>query len=78
MRFETQALLKQNELAPGLVPAVYHRDAENGARRYGIPGEHQVMRKPLVARKVFPKFAGHISTFLANTLFFTSDLYLTV
>ena len=35
------------------------------------------MRKPLVARQRFPNFADHISTFMARTLFFTSDLYLT-
>jgi 5-methylthioribose kinase len=35
------------------------------------------MRKPLVARQRFPLFVEHISTFLAQTLFFTSDLYLT-
>ncbi|MFN3330907.1 MAG: S-methyl-5-thioribose kinase, partial [Caldilinea sp.] len=37
----------------------------------------EVMRRPLVARKRFPNFADHISTFLARTLFFTSDFYLT-
>ena len=35
------------------------------------------MRKPLVARKRFPLFVEHITTFLANILFYTSDLYLT-
>jgi 5-methylthioribose kinase len=35
------------------------------------------MRKGLVARKRYPYFADHISTFLVNVLFFTSDLYLT-
>ena len=35
------------------------------------------MRKPLVARQRFPKFVDHITTFLARSLFFTSDLYLT-
>jgi 5-methylthioribose kinase len=34
------------------------------------------MRKPLVARKQFPLFTDHITTFMANTLFFTSDLFL--
>jgi 5-methylthioribose kinase len=40
-------------------------------------GSHEVMRKPLVARKRFPLFPEHIATFLANVLFKTSDLYLT-
>jgi 5-methylthioribose kinase len=77
MRFETQALLKHNELAPGLAPQVYHFDDEMSL----VVMEHlsglEVMRKPLVARKRFPHFADHISTFLARTLFFTSDFYLT-
>ncbi len=37
---------------------------------------HEIMRKPLVRRVKFPKFADQITTFLANTLFYTSDLYL--
>jgi 5-methylthioribose kinase len=40
-------------------------------------GHHEVMRKPLVARQKFPQFADHLSTFLANVLFRTSDLSLT-
>jgi 5-methylthioribose kinase len=35
------------------------------------------MRKPLVACQRFPHFAEHISTFMAATLFYTSDLYKT-
>ena len=38
---------------------------------------HEIMRKSLVARQRFPKFVDHITTFLVNSLFFTSDLYLT-
>jgi 5-methylthioribose kinase len=34
------------------------------------------MRRFLVARRRAPDFAEHISTFMARTLFFTSDLYL--
>jgi len=36
----------------------------------------EIMRKPLVARQRFPHFVDHLSTFLARTLFFTSDLCL--
>ncbi len=77
MRFETQALLKHNELAPGLAPIVYHADNEMSVVVMENLSELEVMRKPLVARQRFPRFADHISTFLARTLFFTSDLYLT-
>lgn len=77
MRFETQALMLYNELAPGLAPEVYHHDEEMSLVIMEHLGEHEIMRKPLVARMRFPQFVDHISTFMANTLFFTSDLYLT-
>lgn len=77
MRYETQALLKHNELAPGLAPAVYDFDPEMSLVIMEHLKTHEIMRKGLVARKRYPYFADHISTFLVNVLFFTSDLYLT-
>ena len=77
MRFETQALLKHNELAPGLVPLVYDFDEDMSLVVMEYLGNHQIMRQPLVERKKFPHFVDHISTFMARNLFFTSDLYLT-
>ena len=77
MRFETQALIKHNELAPGLAPQVYHYDDAMSLVVMENLSHLEVMRKPLVARKRFPHFADHISTFMARSLFFTSDLYLT-
>ncbi len=77
MRFEAQALLLYNDLTPGLAPLVYHYDEDMSLVVMEYLGNHQVMRKPLVARQRFPKFADHISTFLAHILFKTSDLYRT-
>lgn len=77
MRYETQALLKYNELAPGLAPTVYDFDSEMSVVIMEHLRTHEIMRKGLVARKHYPYFAEHISTFLVNVLFFTSDLYLT-
>jgi 5-methylthioribose kinase len=77
MRFEAQALLLYNELTPGLAPLVYDYDEEMSLVAMEYLGSHEVMRKPLVARKRFPQFADHISTFLAHILFKTSDLYRT-
>ena len=77
MRFETQALLLHNQLAPGLAPEVYDHDEEMSLVIMEYLGQHEVMRMPLVRRVRFPKFVDHISTFMARTLFFTSDLYLT-
>lgn len=77
VRYETQALREQHKSAPGLVPQVYDYDDEMSVLIMEFLGNHEIMRKPLVARKRFPKFADHISTFLVNSLFYTSDLYLT-
>jgi 5-methylthioribose kinase len=76
MRFESAALLKHNELAPGRVPVVYDCDEEMSAVLMEYLGRYEIMRRPLVARKRFPLFVDHITDFLARSLFFTSDLYL--
>lgn len=76
MRFETQALLRYNELVPGLSPQVYDYDEEMSVVIMENLGDCEIMRKLLVARQRFPRFVDHISTFLARTLFFTSDLSL--
>ncbi len=77
VRFETQALLLYNELTPGLAPQVYDHDEAMSLVVMEYLGTQEVMRKPLVERQRFPKFADHISTFMASTLFYTSDLYKT-
>lgn len=77
MRFEAQALLLYNELTPGLAPEVYVFDEDLSLVAMEHLKNHEVMRKPLVARRKFPLFADHISTFLAQVLFKTSDLYRT-
>ena len=77
VRYETQALRKHNEVAPGLAPEVYDYEEEMSTLVMEHLRAHEIMRKPLVRRQRFPEFADHISTFLANSLFFTSDLYLT-
>jgi len=37
---------------------------------------HRILRQGLMDGIVYPKLAGHLSTYLAHTLFFGSDLYL--
>ena len=76
MRFEIQALLKYNEICPGLVPTIYDSDVEMSLVIMEFLGKHEVMRKPMVARKRFPNFVDQITTYLVNSLFYTSDLYL--
>ncbi len=77
MRFETQALLLYNQLVPGLVPIVFDNDPEMSLVVMEYLGKHEIMRKALVNRRRFPHFVDHISTFLARTLYMTSDMYLT-
>ena len=77
MRFEIQALLKYNEICPGLIPKVYDSDLEMSVVIMEFLEDHEVMRKPMVAGKRFPNFVDQISTYLVNSLFYTSDLYLT-
>ncbi len=77
MRFETQALLLYNELTPGLAPRVYDHDDEMSLVAMENLDRHLIMRKWLVMRRPLPHFIDHISTFMARTLFFTSDLFLT-
>jgi 5-methylthioribose kinase len=77
MRYESQALLLYNELTPGLSPEVYDYDEENSLVVMEYLDTHEVMRRPLVNRQRFPHFVDQITTFLANILFKTSDLYRT-
>lgn len=73
-RIESEALILQNKLAPGLVPKVYKYDPELALTVMEDLSDHVIMRRGLIDGTVYPKAAEHISTFLANTLFFTSDL----
>lgn len=75
-RIESEALLLENELYPGSVPEVYHHDNELALIVMEDLSKYQIMRKGLVERKRYPNFAKQIGTFLARTLFLTSDLAL--
>ena len=74
--FESQALLTENKLAPGLVPKVVLVDDEQALVRHGAPSPHIIMRKGLIEGVKYPKFADALAEFMAQTLFKTSDLYL--
>ncbi|HHO55388.1 MAG TPA: S-methyl-5-thioribose kinase, partial [Trueperaceae bacterium] len=74
--YETEALKIYNEIAPEFSPIVYDNDYDMSVAVMENLNQHEIMRKPLVSRERFPKFAEHISSFLANVLFKTSDLYL--
>ncbi|XP_076935601.1 methylthioribose kinase-like [Bidens hawaiensis] len=76
--FEATALKRQHELCPKHVPEVYHFDRSMSliGMRY-IEPPHIILRKGLVSGVKYPLLAEHMSEFMANTLFYTSLLYLT-
>lgn len=75
-RIESQALIVQQSICPGLVPLFYHYDSTMALTVMEDLSNHLNMRKGLVAREQYPHFACHIGTFLARTLYLTSDFAL--
>lgn len=73
-RIEYEILRVQNELAPGLVPKVYHYDPVMNCCVMEDLSDHVIMRRALLEHRQFPLFADHITTFMANTLLLTSDV----
>ena len=74
--YEYLALSKQAELASGLVPALLHHNETLALTVMELLEPHIIMRKGLVAGTQYPGFVDDITTFMARTLFFTSDLAL--
>src|SRR3954467_6656263 len=74
--YEYLALSRQAELAPGLVPALLHHNDALALTVMELLEPHIIMRKGLVAATHYPRFVDDITTFMARTLFFTSDLAL--
>lgn len=76
MTYEIRALKEQSEISPGFVPKIYEASEDMSTVVMEFLGDHIIMRKGLIDKKTYPKFADHISTFLAENLFKTSSLYL--
>jgi 5-methylthioribose kinase len=76
MNFEIMALEKENELCPKHVPNVYYASKEMSLVVMQNLNKHRVLRGEIIQGKYFPLLADHVSTFLAKTLFYTSDWYL--
>jgi len=72
--YEHLALVHQARLAPGLVPSVLHHDETLALIAMELLEPHIIMRKGLVSGTCYPRFVDHITTFLARTLFLSSDL----
>jgi len=74
--FEHMALSEQARLTGSLVPRVIHYDKLQALIVMELLEPHIIMRRGMIAATVYPKFAEDISSFMASTLFFTSDLAL--
>ena len=76
MDFEIAALKRQAELCPEHVPEVYFASSDMSLVVMRNLRDHRILRGEMIKGKRFPLLADHMSTFLARTLFFTSDLSL--
>jgi len=75
MTYEIRSLKRFGELSRH-IPKIYHSDEEMSVLIMEYLSSHIIMRKGMIEGLDYPKFAEHISSFLANTLFKTSSLYL--
>lgn len=73
-RIESEILINQGKLAPGFVPVVYLYDPIMSTCCMEDLSDHVIMRTALMNHETFPLFADHISTFMVNTLFLTTDV----
>jgi 5-methylthioribose kinase len=75
-RIEADALEIQNRHASGLVPRLLHRDDDLALLVMEDLSHLDLMRSGMIQLRRYPRFADHISTFLADMAFYTSDFYL--
>jgi len=74
--FEYLALTEQAAQAGHLVPKIYHFDKTLAAIVMEYLSPHIILRKGFIRGVVYPKLADDLAEFAAQTLFKTSDLYL--
>lgn len=75
-RIENDVLAIENQYIPGIAPKVYHYDTEMYVNLMEDLNDHLIMRKGMMQQIEYPRFAEDMGLFLARTLFYTSDLYL--
>jgi len=76
-RIEAEVLLKHRKLCPDHTVEVLHYDAALAAILMEDLKDYRILRTELVAGKQFPHLAAQLATYLANTLYYTSDFALT-
>ncbi|MDR4886929.1 S-methyl-5-thioribose kinase [Fredinandcohnia sp. QZ13] len=70
---EANALLTAADYAPALVPKVYYTDEQLAITVMEDLSRLQIARAGLIEGKNFPLLSEHIGTYLAKTLFYSSD-----
>ena len=75
-KIEAAILRLEGELAPGMVPEVYHYDETMAATSMEDISDYKNLRRELAAGRVYPHLADNISSFMADTLLPTTDLVL--
>lgn len=76
MTFEIRALKQFSKVTSDYIPKLYDVSEEMSCVIMQFLDKHIIMRQGMIKKVVYPNFAEHISTFLANNLFKTSSLYL--
>jgi len=74
--FERKALEAHAAFAPEYLPRVFCFDDASASMVMEFLADHIILRKGVMRGIRYPKFAEHISDYMAKTLFFTSDLFL--
>src|SRR5437899_912240 len=72
--FEHQTLMTQSKAVPQHVPKLFHFDETLALTVMAYLKPHIILRKGLIRGIIYPRLADHMATFLAETLFATSDL----
>lgn len=77
VRIEADAIEVQEQYVSGLVPKILHRNNDMALMVMEDLHPLEVMRGGTIRMKKYPEFSEHISTFMANMFFYTSELYMT-
>lgn len=75
-RIEYELLRIEGRYCPDQVPKIYYYDGERHILVIEDLNQHLVMREGLMKQIRYPNVAKHLGIFMARTLFYTSDLYL--
>ncbi|SAK89017.1 Methylthioribose kinase [Caballeronia glebae] len=76
MEHEVAALRRFGALCPQHVPKVYHADSKRFLMVMQHLASHRILRQGLIDGAMYPCLADHLSSYLAHTLFYGSDLFL--